>query len=476
MKRILALLVLLVMILTAFSSCSFGSGNQQNNNNENKEEEPKAPTSQEILDSISTAMDAAYSYEANVDLNITTYVFGKEVKIEGKGVNVFSHPENADFYFYSQNEINMDINSVKTVTSTVEAYNEGQFFFSYKLGKESKKLYSDLDEERFTEYYELITGDDVFLLGYNEISHTKNEDGTYTVTLGDYDEKAVEAMNSSYGFPMDGSKAKILDFTVTLTVDSDFLISKAVTEYEFSNTKCSGEETVFYKNFNTAEKIVDTINPKDYTKIGDARIAPLLIKLLKDKKDSKEEQTFSFNQNAKSMVMGYSSSSKANNKISYGVDDGDYYFDVEINETLNNYKATYKNGEYKIGKKVDTTKYNDVTAKSFINEFIDPYSFTPAMIKNVSRTGGTGGATYFTIEIDVKHATFVQMLKSSYAAAGATYEKATVTLFVAVDKGEILSMKYTLKSSGYIKSGNHTYNISLDILTTIDFTVKTEKN
>lgn len=380
MKRSLSIILVVVLLsLTMLSSC-----------NNKKDKDVKEPT---VIDKISAAMDNVASYEMDGVLEMVAYVSAQKMEIKGVSKEIYSRDNDGKLYYYSSDDATIKCMGQETVGTSIEAYNEGYYLFKYKMNDlNSKRLRTALTEEEFLDYKNNEELNPSFLTGYNQSSFTVNEDKTHSIKLWQYDSKIISKINANYGFPLENAGGKITDISVTINAEENFILKEILVDFTFSNTEFSGSQKMTFSKYNNAEKVLNTILPGDYTIVDDARIAPMLITLLGDRKNL-ENGSFSM-----SSVQKYYSDAqwivkeKKDSKVSYGVDNGKYYFNIETESNGKKTVSTYRDGKFKS----DDTEMDlsDFDAKAVIDSLIDPYGYSPLAINSITKTVENGGDVY----------------------------------------------------------------------------------
>ena len=305
MKKFLITLVLCLFSLSVFSSCSFLSDKMG------------------VMERISRAMDKVDSYESVGELSITAYYDNKKMYIKGDTKQIFSKEKDSGLYFYCSDTVDIEYNSTNTSTTVVEAYNDGEYFFSHTLNNVGNKLRSSHTEEEFLEYYEKVSESGDLLSGYSELTSVKNDDGKYEISLSEYNGEKIRDINLIYGFPLDDGGASIENINVSILANAEYLVEEINVEYVFSDALYSGEQKVVFSNYGSAEKKMSVVNPKIYTAVEDARAVPLLSSLLNDKKQA-DKGKFNSSSDVESTFMGSHNESNETYIVSYGYDDGEF--------------------------------------------------------------------------------------------------------------------------------------------------------
>ena len=456
MKKIFVLFFCLTTLLV-FSSCRNSGG---------------------VMDKISKAMDGASSYEVDGVLDITGYYAGETMTVTATQKEIYSKNAGEELYSYSKSDIDITNRYGTTHSSVLEAFNEGEYFISYKLGEDSKRLRSEHTEKEFLNYRAKVSEFGNILSGYETFSSVKNEDGSYEVKLEKYDERTIRLLNSSYGFPLEKDGGEIEDIAVTIISDSNYYIKEITVDYLFSNVDFSGSEKMIFSSYGSAEKITDTINPRYYTSVDDATIVPLLTTLVNARVEE-EQGSLAVSTFSKFSTLGVESTNSAETDASYGYEDEKYHFTAKTKTTTKTKTSPFVDGTKTEEKTTDTTYKDgmyteddtprvasDSYARKFIKELIDPFSFSAYNVKSITKADNEDGTVTYTIGIDTATAGTLAALKELYSSVNAKFLSAKMTLEVVLKDYELTSIKYKIESEGQIVyNGSHYFGADITVTT-----------
>ncbi len=424
MKKFVSSLCIVVLLsLMMFSSCSFGNSER---------------AAERVMNKISKAMDSIHSYEVDSELEITAYVSAEKIEVSGSSSQIYLKEKNSDLYYFSKNNTNIKLKGEENNTSTLQAFCEGEYYFAYSIDDKDTKLRSNLTENEFLEFEERIETD--LLKGYKNISHKKSENNSHTVTLSGYNDTILKSANASYGFPFENAGGRIVDLCVTITADSGYLVDEISVEYIFSNSEFSGNEKMTFSSYNKAERAEEALlNPLNYISVSDARVARELPSLLNDKKVSREDE-FDFTYE---LLTDSTVSHKEQYDVSYGVDGGNYYFEMGLLIDGPKQKITYKNDEL-CTDGVSDFSYNDFKAKQIIDSLIDPFSFVPIGITDIEKTEVSSRITKYKFTFDPSYSFFKDVIDAMLTQ---NYMYGSITVEVTVRDCELQTMEYNISAT-----------------------------
>lgn len=438
MKRVrifgIATLLLLSLLL---SSCAFGDW--VNN-----------LFTKDIIEKVTYAMGRASSVRMDGEVSLTLYVANEEVKITGRAEQIYSEGrKKSDLYYYAKESALAKIGSSKTSTTTIEAYQDGNFFYSMDNGTDNVKAYSENTRDEFLTYYKNRVGVSELSEGYGNLQHFENEDGTHTLVMSQYSDAFLGELNSTYALPMEEGGAYIVDCVVSFEVNEDYLVTSSHLEYIFSDEKSKGSQTLTYSGYGEKKRAEEEIVAEEYTKVDDARILPMLTNLLMNKKNSDDEYfEYSIKQEA-SKSQGYDRIALDKYEVDYGTEGGKYFCRIvsesEGVTSVISYgdNVLYVNGVRQAGQQMD------LTMKAMVNSLIDPFFYSPVQVTGV-QVEEEGDRCVYLLTLSEKNATLKNVLDTAYSALGGKFSTGTITLEVIVQDGELQTLDYHIEAEGTV--------------------------
>ena len=461
-KRIFILLAVILVALTAFSSCRKGDDNDDQNETFN------------IMEKISTAMDAAASYEVEQEINVEASLLDEKMLILGDAQHIYSKDANGELYFYSVINADAKFQEVEHKTSVIEAFKDGQYFFSYaETGSSRKSIRSALTESEFIEYYESYSGDTNLLDNYGEISYVEKDGGGYTVTLKNYNDGAIKDANKTCGLPLESEGSVITDIVVKIEASSEFLINEVKVDYIFSNSEDKGSQKTVFSNYNKARK--KTIDETKFTLVEDATAVSILMSLIDDRAEStKGAFTVSYEQKTEHPTSSPHTYKEYYN-VSYGVENDKYYFDMQANINNRTQNVSYKNGYFVVNKFVQDP-IDDIAAKQYVDTVMDPFSFSPSYMDatSIEKKQDVQGTTYYVIKLAPAKLPVEDTIDSIFNTQAASCESVGATLTFAMKDNKLQYIRYTVTASGPLQGMAEKYKINVTITSETVFKDVTE--
>lgn len=396
-----------------------------------------------VLIKISKAMDELSSYEADGELNITAYCYNEKLSITGESKSIYSEEE--DLYYYTKSDINVKHTLFTTSSSLLEAYNRGEYLLMYAVDGNETRIRSEHTEAEITEYFEDRSEFGSIRSGYSDISESKNERNGYDVKLWNYDEKTIRTLNADLGFPLEKGGAMITDISVTISTHSNYLISEVNIDYIFSSNDFRGSEKTYFSNFGFAERDEKELTSDDYVLVDDARIVPLLMTDISSKTIA-DEGSF---QAEISVYDSYKLTEKLADRsynVSFEYKNDRFEFAVDRKEDRKTDHEKYENGKYTLNGK-NEEDFSFYEAKTYIDDILDPFSFTPAGIYSIRKSNKNDSVIYM-IDMYTSKSSICDVLEKIFLTANQGYKRSTALLMVEFKDNELVSMEYTVDAIG----------------------------
>ncbi len=447
--KITALILLLILSLTlVFVSCS---------GDESKSPQ-KPETAEELWERAKGEMDALDSYKSVAIADIKMYVSEKLVTGKIEGTIIVSNHEDSPYYYEEVvNELNCTELGINTKTTAIEAYRNGIRFLQYNDGKTLNKICAEYDFEKFQEYIEKKAGEsDLDPTECVDLDFAENEDGTWTLTAGGFPKRAINGFVSD-NFDFVG--AEVDDVELTLTMDANFLVTKEEFSFVFEN---KGELTPSvsyvcdYSEFNSAKRVIDTIDPDKYIKLDSESFA-LIDSLEAQMEEHQESENGKLKLTAYQEVSlegGAKSTSKEVDQVTYGVVNGGYYYKIlaNINNTTN-IKMVYQNGVVTTTPAglIPNQTITDKEAKQNIADIINSAQFLKAFVTDVTKNeNGTYTITQKVVDSDK----YENMIKALAQNRTHRYDGATQTITITLDGDKITKIDSLVEIKGTISHGS----------------------
>lgn len=380
-KGICSVLSLLLCVLM-LAAC------QNSNPDTTPTEKPFEPENAlQLWEKINTTMDALESYETDNTAKVVYYYMGYEFELELIGKTVMTtdaHYEETETVI-SCAEIEMD-----QTMKMMQAYHDGTMYMANSVDTYDQKFCSGMT---FAEYKEEKTGDlteDISIIDCTEAAFSKSEDGLWKLECSGYTKKTINKVLGSMELPDDQLGASIEDMRVALVADKDFHAQKIELSLVF--TEAEGEPlpefsiVAQYSRFNTAVFDSALLKTEEFTQVDDVRILEKVEDALEERQAATSGK-FTLELNSTSELMGHAESSSEKDSVSYGKENGAYYYDITAELNGQQFTMQYRNGLQTVtsGGESQTAAQAETDAKAFIDGLIDSAKYNPMAVTAIEK-------------------------------------------------------------------------------------------
>ncbi len=427
---------------------------------------PDPKTADELWERIGEAMQGYDAYAMSLEMDMVMVVAGHEMISKATGTMIEDAGE--DYYYYSETDVTVsceELDMEETVKS-ISAYADGRAFeFRGENGYE-RKLYSKMTSEEYQAYKASDEQEEEPDFGdCTQESFAQNEDKTWTLTYSGYTKKTINIITNAFSGIADVFGADIEDMQVTFKTNEDFRVTDIGIVFEFAKPEDGAAEPQLDIRLgldavgDEVVRVTDTIDPKKYKEVDDLAIRKQIDDMI-EQRNQAEQGKFEYKMIQTVKVMGQTETYDETSIVKYGVEDGKYFYEIELSVNGESAGVTYKNGTLTVtyeGESYDEPQ-TEQEAKELIESMInDPtLGYNSESITNITKKNDG----IWEIELAVSDtATFDEL----YDALGGTYKSATQTVTVTVQDGKLIRIKNVLASRGSIQSGRDTYEVTLTI-------------
>ena len=420
---------------------------------------------------INRAMNKQSSFEMDTEMNMTFYVDGNQVtsRADGRTVEVDIGKNSQFFYQRVTTTVKSTKLGINQNITSLQAYHEGNYFISNRGTDINQRLYSPMSLKDALEFRQESDMDlSALFLQCDSTEVTDNGDGTKTLRYSDYRQSALDELAESMGLDEIEWEYEIADMPVAITVDDHHLIQKIEIAFTFD----AGEDSLrvpsismvmTYSEYGTAEREVSSLKTDNYVQVEDVRLLSQIEDMLKEREEQ-QNGSFTLTTSQTTKIMGQSSTTKETDKVTYGVGEDGYFYEIEATMNGSAYDISYQNGKQKItGSGTNKTEsQTEKEAKDFISGLINSANFSADHVTAITKMEDG----VYKLESDKPEPT---AYKSFFANMGGTYTKATQTITITVENGSITKIECEVKADGSITSGYNTYGVGLTIKSTVIF-------
>lgn len=445
--KIVSLIMLLVLSLTlVFVSCG---------GDDETSKPPKKPeTAEELWERAKDEMDALDSFKSVAIADIKMYVSEKLVTGKIDGTIIVSDHENSPYYYEEiVNELKCDELDINTKTTAIEAYRNGIRFIKYDDGKTQNKICAEFDFEKFKEYIDKKSGEsELDPTECVDLDFKENEDGTWTLTAGGFPKRAIDGFVAGR---FDFLDTEIDDIELTLTMNKDFLVTKEEFSFVFEN---KGELTPSvsyvcdYSEFNSAKRVTETIDPDKYIKLDSESFA-LIDSLEAQIEEHQESENGALKLTAAQevgIVGGAKNTSTEVDQVTYGVENGGYFYKILADVNGTDLEMVYKNGVVTTTPSgfIPSQSITDKEAKQNIADLINSAQFLKPFVTAVAKNNN---GTYTITQKVVDGEKYETMIESIAQGRTHRYDGATQEITLTLDGDKITQIKSVISIKGSVR-------------------------
>lgn len=451
MKRKALFLCLIFSLMLALVSCVGGSVS-----------EPK--TIDELWARVNEKMDGLSSYEVDTNFQMKYEIEGYVIEATADGRAVYCNIGKENFHHYDYVQMTMSCSELSLLekSTSIEAYNDGNMFYSDISDAGTQKFFSPITAEEYQEYINKSELDDDVFLDCTNKSFEKRDDGKWEIKYSGYAQRSLVLILNEMGYDgevldVDG----IEDVEIIVIANKEFLVEEMTYTLIYGagfSEEMTGTST--YSNFNTAEPVVEPLKVENYTKIADVRLLDGIDEKIKDIQNA-DDGKVSVHINQNIYVDGAKSfSQEEEDTILYGTKNGKYFYDIEADINGKIIDVEYKNGSQKITQDGEVY-YNDQSedeAKFYVNGLINIMYYDKSCVLNMNKvTDGT-----YKIECDVYN---IETYENYFSSLGqnAWFESAEQTITVYIEDEKITKIESTVKALGGVAQGTEFIEVKLDI-------------
>lgn len=434
---------LLVVILTLFS-CSTG---------QDAPPPPEINSAADLLAAIDLEMSELKSYKIDSNIDMIIYAQKTKMAISGSMVDILSTHSADDCYVYSKANLTYVINEKDVAfCEDLNAYYNGNAFVSAVVDQQERKLYSPMSSEDFLEYYEYLSSvsvDNVDIYDCQNPTYTQNENGSWDVLLAGYSEEFISDYVGSMGFFDEALDQKVVDMEISIKTNSKFRVAKMTLDFIFEDdenpaTTPKVNLVMYFSQYDEAEIITDDLNVENYNEVADVRLVDGIDHMMDAIKDS---------ENGELALMITQSIGKSfhteNDSISYGKEDGKYYYDIHSAVGADiTYDISYRDGEVTLTTEVRngstvidsstmTNKQTDAEAKSSINGLIDSVGYDPMYVSDIEKCED-GRYKVSLLPTTTNVSSYKSLVSSELKGS---YEGSTHVIYFTILDGSIVKME-----------------------------------
>lgn len=335
-------------------------------------------TAEELWVKIDEVMAALASYKTATKMDSTYYMQGYEFQTSTQGSTLLvSEGDSAFAHSALTAKIECEAQAFSQTLESAHTFLNGNYYYSYSDGVNKQKFVSALSFDEFLETELDSFGEDVDLLDATNAVFEANDDGTWSLTAKGYTKKTVKKIAEQLNISAEMLGEDVLDLEVYVLADEAFRATEMkftlvfdVSENTTTRPAFSMEMTFSDYNAVTADESV--VVPEEYTEVSDVRLLTGLAEKLADFKDSTIGE-FTISQEVKTTVFGQETTEKLGYSVSFGVENGAYYYEALSEVQGIKTEATYRGGVEVVTQDSETysSAATDDSAKLTVDNLLD---------------------------------------------------------------------------------------------------------
>ncbi len=468
MKKQNRIILLLLSVLIVFSLASCARDKAKETETAEKPFEPTDAVS--LWNKVDETMTALDSYKESSEVKMTYYFMGNKFDVSGTGISVHCEKEGS-FYSYrdGKTEIVCEQQSVNEVSEYMKAYVDGKMYIFNKLGDYEQKFCSEITAEEFKESENEDLAENVDFTDCIKADFSKKEDGSWQIEFTGYTKKTVNALVENTGMTDENFGEDILDMNVLVTADASFRATKLEIEFIFDvkdDTTVAPEFSAIasYSDFNTVKENSNEINFESFKQVEDAHILEDVADGIEKIKNASKGK-FSFESDLTYKILGQTQTVTEKDTVSYGVENGSYYYDIEVDSEGEKYSLTYRGGVQTItalGSESESVSQSQEEAKMTIDSLIDPITYNSITVTEIEKIEEGSYLLKISKPEDSSY-------REAFESMDMEYVSATEEIVVNLVDGEISSITTKAIAGGKYSGGGVSEAATLIIETKVTF-------
>lgn len=397
-KRLLALLMALAMLLS-LAACGKEEQTKKTDEAPRTEEKPFVPADAvELWNKIDEVMDALDCYGTKQEMKSTYYVNGNKFTINGTADSVRSaEGDGFYFYMYGKNSFACEALEVNESIEMKDAFYDGKMYRMNKGDGIDQRLCAAVTAEEYLESEDNTSLEDLKLEECMNKDFSKEVDGTWKLSFSGYTKKTVDLFMQEMSLDEEslfgGSLgANVSDMKVTALADEKFRSTEVSIQLLFDLKEDSTTAPEFsiemtFDRFNEAEFDFDAFLPEEYTEVDSLLVLDQFEDALDELRNAKKGK-FTATSKANMDFGGEKVSTDEVDEITYGEENGSFYFDGKITEDGESYELKFRNGTltYTQDGASEEIPVEEEDAKALVMGMIDSATFVSERVTSVKET------------------------------------------------------------------------------------------
>ncbi|MBE6712786.1 MAG: hypothetical protein E7580_04610 [Ruminococcaceae bacterium] len=395
-KRFLALLLAITTILLLCACADEKKPNKASEKNPADTKESEKPfepkNAKELWEKIDRVMDGLESYGIKQEIKSVIYYAGNKFEIASSIEGITSSEKAEDYYFYmsGENKVLCKELDVDETVEMKEAFYKDKMYVLNKSESVDQRLCASATAEEFLKNEDAVSIDDLDLSACMNQEFSKQKDGTWTLSFSGYTKKSIDQFLEEMSLEEDLG-APVSDMEVVATCDKEFRSTEVTFEFLFDlKDDSTVAPEIFIKisfdRFNDAEFDFDTLLPEEYTEVDDLLVLDRFKKGLEALKSAKKGE-FTLNIKEKVTIQGETETKEEDDEISYGEENGSYYYDIRVSDENGRYQLNCRGGTLTITMdgESESGSQSEEEAKALVDGLIDSAKFSSEYVTDVEK-------------------------------------------------------------------------------------------
>ena len=353
-------------------------------------EPPYEPESASALwAKVDETMNALQSYEMSGDVKVVFYSMGYKFKIDGITSTIFT---TESMYTEAVTEVACAELSTSQTMNRIEAYHDGKMYLATSDGTHTQKFSSPITKD---EYADFKTDDLAVIIDIEDCTsaeYSKGEGETWNLEFSGYTKKTIDQMLESLNLTEEQLGTSIADMKVSLTADTEFRVKEITVAFDFTASEDMGAAlpefavTCKYSAFNETQFDASKLNAAEFTEIPDVRLLENVADAIQKRQESTSGH-FLLDHSTTYEFQGQVDTSVENDLVSYGKNNGAYYYAIDAFVDDERFIMRYQNGAQtvEINGQTQTAIQSEQEAKSFIDGLINSAGYDPNAVTGVEK-------------------------------------------------------------------------------------------
>lgn len=345
-------------------------------------------TIEELWNKIDETMGAAESYRLKSSMLMKYFYEEQELVSETEVEDIFSSKD-GNKYSFSKGKVHIVYKEADYTQDSeqIRAYYDGKMYYGSIFNGLKQRFCSKMSYDEYVVARDNSPLDDSVYLDCTKKEFAQNDDGTWQIKLSGYTGKAIAAFLEDSGTSEKELGSKVLDIELNILVDGDFYEKKSEMRAVFENSEKAQLE-VFgeYFDINATEPNTADLKTSEYVEVADVRVLDNVSEAIKNLEKAKKAK-FTYEVTQKLELKSGTSSYNEKDVTTFGVENGKYYYDIDITSSNGNGTIKYRNGIYEVVGTSNKYQQSEDEAKDFIASLIDGPNYNSLLVSEIKKTG-----------------------------------------------------------------------------------------